>query len=165
MIEFHDYDILHPFSVVGEKHVVTGRKIILNYAPLKGSVNIVGYTEDTSLPLVNSSFYIDYDEENNYRAANQIVQFSADPEGKEVIVNYRGVSTLLRAKHLNEITDALQEIRNAILAVAEDSGRETGLPVMIPKPPKNHHKPKKGDFVASDDEYESVINEIFPENG
>ena len=108
MIQFHDYDPTHPFDVTNEKHVITDYKITLNYTPLKGSVSISGYTEDSTGTLANAAFYIDYDEENNYRTANQVVRFSPDAEGKEVTVSYKGVSTLLRAKHLNEIKDFME---------------------------------------------------------
>ena len=108
MIEFKDYDPNHPFDVIGEKHTITDYKITLNYTPLKGSVSISGYTEDSTGTLANAAFYIDYDEENNYRTANQVVRFSPDAEGKEVTVSYKGVSTLLRAKHLNEIKDFME---------------------------------------------------------
>ena len=108
MIQFHDYDPTHPFDVTNEKHIITDYKITLNYTPLKGSVSISGYTEDSTGTLANAAFYIDYDEENNYRSANQIVRFSPDAEGKEVSISYKGVSTLLRAKHLNEIKDYME---------------------------------------------------------
>ena len=34
MIEFHDYDPAHPFDVFGEKHIIQGSKITLDYVPL-----------------------------------------------------------------------------------------------------------------------------------
>ena len=121
MIKFKDYDPAHPFDVVDEKHIITDYKITLNYTPLKGSVSISGYTEDSTGTLANTAFYIDYDEENNYRSANQIVRFSPDAEGKEVSISYKGVSTLLRAKHLNEIKDYMERgvpllVANMIIA-------------------------------------------------
>ena len=121
MIQFHDYDPTHPFDVTNEKHIITDYKITLNYTPLKGSVSISGYTEDSTGTLANAAFYIDYDEENNYRSANQIVRFSPDAEGKEVSISYKGVSTLLRAKHLNEIKDYMERgvpllVANMIIA-------------------------------------------------
>lgn len=194
MIEFHDYDIYHPFQIVDEKHVVTDGKIVLNYAPLKGSVTIADYTEDVTGRLSYATFYIDYNEEDNYRAANQIVRFSPDAEGHEVTITYKGVSTLLRAKHMNEIKDfmehgasemvakllvahesalvnylnarleevtaALVEIKNAILTVTEEGGGEAASPVIIVKPPK---RPPQEISVASNEEYDEMMDEIFPD--
>lgn len=103
MIEFHDYDPAHPFNVYGEKHIIHNRIITLDYAPLKGSITISGLTEDTTGTAPQGTFFVNYDEENNYRAADQKVHFPEGYDGLVVTVDYKGVSTLLRATHMNEI--------------------------------------------------------------
>ena len=103
MIEFHDYDPAHPFDVFGEKHIIHNRVITLDYAPLKGSVTIEGLSEDTTGTVPQGTFFVNYGEENNYRAADQKVHFPEGYDGVAVTVDYKGVSTLLRATHMNEI--------------------------------------------------------------
>lgn len=144
MIEFHDYDIKHPFEVVGEKHIVTDNKITLNYAPLKGSVSIGGFSEDTTGTLAAAAFYIAYDEENDYRSADQIVRFSSEAEGTEVKVNYQGVSTLLRAKHMNEIKDYM----------------ERGAPTMVANMLIAHESALVGYFESRINGLVEAINEV-----
>lgn len=103
MIEFHDYDPAHPFDVSGEKHIIHNRTITLDYAPLKGSITIEGLSEDTTGTVPQGTFFVYYGEENNYRAADQKVHFPEGYDGVAVTVDYKGVSTLLRAAHMNEI--------------------------------------------------------------
>ena len=103
MIEFHDYDPAHPFEVFGEKHIIQGSKITLDYVPLKGSVHIEGFSENTTGTPQRGEFYIEYGAEDNYRTADQIVHFPEGYDGYLVTVDYKGVSTILRAKHMNEI--------------------------------------------------------------
>ena len=103
MISYHDYDPVHPFDVFGEKHIIRDCKIILDYVPLKGSVTIEGFTENTTGSPGRGEFYIEYGDEDNYRTADSVVHFSEGYEGYMATVDYQGVSTILRAKDLNEI--------------------------------------------------------------
>ena len=103
MISYHDYDPAHPFDVLGEKHIIRDCKIILDYVPLKGSVTIEGFTENTTGSPGRGEFYIEYGDEDNYRTADSVVHFSEGYEGYMAVVDYQGVSTILRAKDLNEI--------------------------------------------------------------
>ena len=107
MIEFHDYDPSHPFDV-SEKHIIADRKITLNYAPLKGSVSIEGLSEDTTGTVPQGTFFINYGEADNYRSADQVVHFPEGYDGAAVTVEYKGVSTLLRAEHMNEIKNFIE---------------------------------------------------------
>ena len=107
MIEFHDYDPSHPFDV-SEKHIIANRKITLNYAPLKGSVSIDGLSEDTTGTVPQGTFYINYGEADNYHSADQVVHFPEGYDGAAVTVEYKGVSTLLRAEHMNEIKNFIE---------------------------------------------------------
>ena len=103
MIEFHDYDPAHPFPVTSEKHIIRDSRITLDYVPLKGSVSIEGFRECSACSPGPGEFYIEYGDEDEYRTANQIVHFSAGYEGLLVTADYQGVSTILRARHMNEI--------------------------------------------------------------
>ena len=103
MIEFHDYDPAHPFDVFGEKHIIRNNKITLDYVPLKGSETIEGFMESTTGTPQQGEYNIEYGDEDNYRTADQVVHFPDGYEGLLVTVDYKGVSTILRAKHMNEI--------------------------------------------------------------
>ena len=108
MIEFKDYDPAHPFAVTAERHIIRDGKITLNYAPLKGSVSIDGFSEDATGTLPAGTFYVYYGEEDNYRTADQVVHFPAGYDGIAVTVTYKGVSTMLRAEHMNEIREFME---------------------------------------------------------
>lgn len=108
MIEFHDYDPSHPFDVT-EKRIIANNKVTLNYAPLKGSVAISGLVEDFSGSVPQGTFFINYGDEDNYRSADQIVHFPEGYDGAAVTISYKGVSTLLRAEHMNEIKSFIEK--------------------------------------------------------
>jgi len=109
MIVFHDYDPQHPFSVTGEVQTIANNKITLNYAPLKGSVTISGFTEVTTGDELKSGEYcINYDEANAYRNADQKVYFGGNVDGQNVTIDYMGVSTLIKARDLNEIRQFIE---------------------------------------------------------
>lgn len=104
MIEFHDYDPTHPFEVTDEAQTITDSKIILNYVPLQNSIEIGGYHAATSKSeLASGTFFMDYHADDNYLSADGVVYFAAEDNGKTVTISYKGVSTLLRASHMNEI--------------------------------------------------------------
>ena len=104
MIEFHDYDPAHPFDVENEEQTITDGKIILNYVPLQNSIEIDGFHAATSKSeLASGAFFIDYHASDNYLSADGVVYFADTDNGRTVTVNYKGVSTLLRASHMNEI--------------------------------------------------------------
>lgn len=104
MIEFHDYDPAHPFDVANETQTIANGKIILNYVPLQDSIKIDGFhAVQSKSELASGAFFIDYRAEDNYLSADGVVFFAAEDNGKTVTVNYKGVSTLLRANHMNEI--------------------------------------------------------------
>ena len=128
MIEFHDYDPSHPFSVPGEKHLIRDNKITLFYVPLKGSVTIEGFTEDTTGTLPPGTFYINYGDAEAYRTADQIIHFPAGYDGLAVTVDYKGVSTILRAEYMNEIKRFMEigaaEIAARIIVLHEQAIEE-----------------------------------------
>ena len=104
MIEFHDYDPAHPFDVESETQTVTDGKIILNYVPLQGSIVIDGFhAVQSKSDLAHGAFFVDYHAEDNYLSADGIVYFADEDNGQRVTASYKGVSTLLRADHMNEI--------------------------------------------------------------
>lgn len=108
MQTFHDYNPANPWPIEGESHIIENGTITLDYAPLKGSVSIAGFLEIGTAPVPEGRFFIRYDDENQYRAADQIVHFSEAHNGQTVTVSYQGVSTLVRAKHFNEIKDFME---------------------------------------------------------
>ena len=123
MILFHDHDPAHPFPIEAERHTIAEGKIILDYTPLKGSVTIAGFSEIAEGEILPNTFFINYGDEDDYRSANQAVYFNAAHNGEVVSVSYQGVSTLLRAKHLNEIKDFMErgasEMAAGLLVVHE----------------------------------------------
>ena len=112
---FKDYDIDNPFDINEEIHVIQNGKIRLNYAPMKGSVTIRALSGSSTFTEVNSSktapraneFRIEYGDETHYKTATQWVYFSESDNSKEVSVSYKGVSTLILAKDLNEMREAM----------------------------------------------------------
>lgn len=107
MQKFYDYDVDHPFDVVDEIQIIEDGKIRLKYTPLQGSVSIAGFKEVLTSPNVGE-FYINYQAGSQYRMADQIVSFDSADNGKEIKISYRGVSTLILAQHLNELSTLLQ---------------------------------------------------------
>ncbi len=170
MIEFKDYDPANPFQVTCEKHIICNGKITLNYAPLKGSVSIDELVEDTSGTLPVGSFFINYGDANNYRTADQIVHFNRTYDGVVVSVNYQGVSTLLRATHMNEIKEFIErgasELAARIIAEHEqnmvdqwEALLETHCEHLVAaiKEAGSGGIPR----VAGDDEADSALDEYF----
>ena len=108
MQKFYDYDPANPFKVSGETQVITDGKIRLNYTPLAGSLTITGYTATTENSPGTEEFYVDYQTASSYRLATQFVYFNTANNGKTVTCNYSGVSTLILARHLNEIKEFME---------------------------------------------------------
>lgn len=176
MIVFHDYDPAHPFAVTAEKHIIQDGQITLNYAPLQGSVTINGFTEDTTGALPLGTFYIDYGAEDNYRTADQKVHFPAGYNGIAVTVDYKGVSTMLRAKHMNEIREFMergaselaariiaQHEQNILDALAEHCGHITSALREISEAIAAKGGEGGGTFeIASDEEADELLDEYFP---
>ena len=162
MIVFHDYDPSHPFAVSDEKHIIQSGKITLNYAPLEGSITIEGFTEDSTGPLPRGTFFVNYGAEDNYRTADQ--------------VNYKGVSTLLRAEHLNEIRSFMERgaselaariiaehEQNIMDALAEHCGHITSALREISEAIAAKGGEGGGTFeIASDEEADELLDEYFP---
>ena len=110
MQTFHDYDIKNPFDVTAESQTITDSKVTLNYTPLQGSVTITGFTENTSGTPAKGEFYIDYAVNSQYRMATQVVKFNTEDNGTTVSVTYKGVSTIIFARHMNEIKEFIESV-------------------------------------------------------
>ena len=110
--EFHDFDPAKPFAIISEKQTISENKIRLDHTPLKGSVFILGFTENTSgKNILSNEFYIDYQEKNGYRTASQWVTFGNGNDGRTVYINYQGVGTLLLARDMNKIENFMDSIK------------------------------------------------------
>lgn len=109
MIKFHDYNPSKPFEVRGEWHYVDKGEVTLNYTPMQGSMKVfldgVEATESNSKSVEAGQFYIDYSADSDYKMATQKVYFNKSDNGKRATFDYSGVSTLIFAKHFNEIRD------------------------------------------------------------
>jgi len=170
MIEFHDYDPAHPFAVNAETHIIRDNKVTLNYAPLKGSVNIDGWTEDETGELPQGTFFINYGEKENYRTADQIVHFPSGYDGIAVTVDYQGVSTLLRAEHMNEIKLAARIIAEheqliidaLIQALDEHCGHITHALDNIAEAIEQSGGGVDPSKIATDEEADEVLDEYIP---
>lgn len=137
MIKFHDYNPDKPFKVEGEFHDVSDGKIILNYTPKQGTViaTVDGkkLTESATDTPKAGEFYIDYAAESDYKQATQTVLFNEADNGKRVQFDYEGVSTLIRAEHMNEIRDFMNRY---------DEDRATDL-VNGSRPPRRNETVEK----------------------
>ena len=170
MIVFHDYDPAHPFAVTAEKHIIQDGQITLYYAPLQGSVTINGFTEDTTGALPLGTFYIDYGAEDNYRTADQKVHFPAGYNGIAVTVDYKGVSTMLSAKHMNEIREFMErgasELAARIIAKHEQNILDAHITSALRE--ISEAIAAKGGAgggtveLASDEEADELLDEVFP---
>ena len=100
--QFRNYNPSAPFPVT-ETKTIENDCITLDYAPLEGSVSIDGFRENMDgSRLALYEFSINYNSIDNYRQADQVVRFSDGAHnGTVVTIVYQGVSTLLRAEHLN----------------------------------------------------------------
>ncbi len=172
MIEFHDYDPAHPFQVTNERHVIHGNKITLDYVPLKSSVEIEGFQESAAISPQRGEFYIEYGDADNYRTADQTVHFPDGYDGLMVVAHYQGVSTILRACHMNEIK-AFMETGASELAARMIAGHEQNIMDAI----EEHcghivsalHEISEavkemgwtGGFIASDNEADEALDEYF----
>ena len=108
MITFYDYDPSSPFVVSNELQTITNGKVRLNYTPLKNSIVIPGFTQATTSSPGETEFYVDYQDSSEYRLATQYVYFSSSKNGLTVSISYQGVSTLILAKHFNEIKNYME---------------------------------------------------------
>ena len=129
MIEFHDYDPAHPFPVASEQHIIQDSKITLDYVPLKYSITIEGFRENTTGSPQMGEYYVEYGDADNYRSADQVVHFPDGYDGLMVAVAYQGVSTILRATHMNEIKTFMEngasELAARIIVLHEEAMMET----------------------------------------
>ena len=172
MIVFHDYDPAHPFAVTAEKHIIRDNKITLNYAPLKGSVRIDGFLEDETGGLPLGTFSIHYGDEDNYRTADQIVHFPDGCDGIAVTVDYQGVSTLLRAEHMNEIRAFMETGASELAAhmIAEHEQRMMDaltehcghIISAIHEIAEAIAAQGSGGIVANDGDADTALDEYFP---
>ncbi len=115
MLKFHDYDPSKPFPVKEERHYIEGGEVFLDYTPKAGTLQITS-ADGTEFKLVTGEpkegeFFINYEEGSQYKLANQKVTFSEADNGKKISCDYEGVSTLIKAKHMNEIKDFMDMYR------------------------------------------------------
>ena len=178
MIEFHDYDPAHPFPVTSEKHIIQDGRIILDYVPLKASVTIEGFRECTTGSPGPGEFYIRYGDEDGYRTADQIVHFSEGYDGLLVTVDYLGVSTILRARHMNEIKKFMEfgasELAARMIIAHEEAVMDTWKELLalhcghICDALEGIRKAIASgggidpDSIAEDYEADEVLDELFP---
>lgn len=170
--EFIDWNPENPTPITGERHIIEDGKIRLNHAPLKGSVVIQGFSEDSTGFTPSGTFFIRYGESDNYRTADQYVHFNPEANGLLVTVSYQAVSTLIRAEHFNEINRfmelGVQEIVAKMLIEHEErmaARWETMLEthckhiVAAIKSTINGIDP---DMIADDDDADAMLDEFFP---
>jgi len=109
MIKFHDYNPDKPFKVTGEFHYISDGKIFLDYTPKQGTMVAImdgkALTESATDSPKAGEFYIDYAVASEYKQATQVVLFNEADNGKRVDFDYEGVSTIIKAEHMNEIRD------------------------------------------------------------
>ena len=109
MQKFYDYNPDAPFAVSGEFHDITDAHVDLDYTPKQGTVKVTidgaAAKESKDGSPKPGEFYIDYSASTQYRMATQVVKFNAADNGKRATFNYDGVSTLIKARHFNEIRD------------------------------------------------------------
>ena len=107
---FHEFDPLHPFNH-DESLQILNNKIRLSYIPLKDSVSIRGFLQESILGDVKSnSFWCDYRDSDGYRSANGEIIFDRSHDGDVVDVSYLGIGTVLRAEDMNEVADRLDSL-------------------------------------------------------
>lgn len=103
-IIFRDYNPDNPWQVTGETKTITNNFIVLDYAPLNGSLTISGFTPTSDKSSIGlSEFYIDYGVSSAYKAADQKVYFNSAKNGITVTCTYQGVSQTLFAVYLNSL--------------------------------------------------------------
>lgn len=112
MQKFYDYNPDNPFDVTDDKVVINGGKGTLSYTPMKGTVTAkvgdVTLKEVDSPSLKDNEFYIDYQENSQYRNATQTIMANVQ-DGSVLTLTYKGVSTIIFAKHMNEIRDFMMD--------------------------------------------------------
>ena len=137
MIKFHDYNPDKPFKVTGEFHYISDGKIFLDYTPKQGTMVAImdgkALTESATDSPKAGEFYIDYAVASEYKQATQVVLFNEADNGKRVDFDYEGVSTIIKAEHMNEIRDFMNRY---------DEDRATDL-VAGTRPPR------KGELVET----------------
>lgn len=113
MKKFYDYAPDKPFMVLDERHYIDGGEVFLDYTPEQGTLKIstTDGKEFLSVPTKPNAgeFCIDYAVSSQYKLATQKVTFNPADNGKKVVCDYMGVSTLLKARHMNEIKDFMDE--------------------------------------------------------
>lgn len=113
MKKFYDYAPDKPFMVLDERHYIDGGEVFLDYTPEAGTLKIstTDGKEFLSVPTKPNAgeFCIDYAVSSQYKLATQKVTFNPADNGKKVVCDYMGVSTLLKARHMNEIKDFMDE--------------------------------------------------------
>ena len=107
---FHEFNPLQPFNHEESLQILNNR-VRLSYIPLKDSVSIQGFLQESILGDVKSnSFWCDYRDYDGYRSANGEVFFDSSRNGDVVNIKYLGVGTVLRADDMNEIADRLDSL-------------------------------------------------------
>jgi len=105
---FHDHSPAAPWHVTDEPaHIIDSLGYVrLIYKPKKDSpstVAIAGFTETTNSSPGLTEFYIDYQDQTQYRTATQLVKFNLSQVGNSISAIYLGVGQRLYADNLNEI--------------------------------------------------------------
>lgn len=148
MIKFHDYNPSEPFPVNNEWHYIDKGEVTLNYTPRQGSMKVlidgVEATEAQSKVMEAGQFYVNYSADSDYRMATQKVYFNEADSGKKATFDYEGVSTLIMAKHFNEIRDFMNGYN-------EDRARdlfEGKIPLRSGEKVEKFSKPKLTDSLS-----------------
>lgn len=110
---FHNHTPNAPWHVIDEpSHIIDSNGYIrLTYKPKKdlpSTVIIAGFTETTNSNPGLTEFYIDYQDQTQYRTSSQLVKFHASQANNSVVVNYWGVGQKLFAEDLNVIKDHVE---------------------------------------------------------
>lgn len=117
---FHEFNPLQPFNHEESLQILNNR-VRLSYIPLKDSVSIQGFLQESILGDVKSnSFWCDYRDYDGYRSANGELFFDSSKNGDVVNIKYLGVGTVLRADDMNEIADRLDSLNASSESLQSD---------------------------------------------
>lgn len=117
---FHEFNPLQPFNHEESLQILNNR-VRLSYIPLKDSVSIQGFLQESILGDVKAnSFWCDYRDYDGYRSANGEIFFDSSKNGDVVNIKYLGVGTVLRADDMNEIADRLDSLNASSESIHSD---------------------------------------------
>jgi len=123
---FKNYDPNNPFTPPAKTYTVGGDgKVRLDYIPKKGTVTITDYTETTNPMPGAGQFYIDYQDNTQYKMAMGYVVFAVSAAGQQVAPSYQAVGQLLWAEHLEVVRQHVESTGNPHNATPADIGAET----------------------------------------